>query len=221
MSWIKKCWFYIALIVSIGAFCLFRGFLNDNSEALMVLITTIYVIATIQISNANIDSAKATQKQITESNRQFTESKHLQIMPFVQASFSHAKRYYYDIELPCSNEDLETEKDSTIITIENVGKGSANNITYTWLYNGIQAGGDFGMVGIREGNLFDIRVHFKGDLIKENGRGSLILHYSDLLGRWYKQTVFLQFLQGEADGENMKIWTEIPIVDQSRENPNA
>ena len=45
MLWIKKNWFFIALVVSIGTFWLFKRFLSDNSDALMILITTIYVIA--------------------------------------------------------------------------------------------------------------------------------------------------------------------------------
>ena len=50
----------------------------------MVLITAIYVIATINISNANIRSAEATREQVIESRQQFAESKHLQTMPFLQ-----------------------------------------------------------------------------------------------------------------------------------------
>ena len=59
------------------------------------------------------------------------------------------------------------------------------------------------------------------NLIKENSRGLLILHYSDLLGRWYKQTVLLQFINERDNEDNMKIWAETPIVDQSKEKPHG
>jgi len=86
-SWFKKYWVYISFAISILVFGLFSDFLNDNSQGLMVLITSIYVIATINISNANIKSAEATREQITESKRQFEESKRLQVMPYLQLSF--------------------------------------------------------------------------------------------------------------------------------------
>ena len=191
------------------------------TDWLMVIITAVYVIATIAICVANFKSAKATRDQISESNRQFTESKHLQIMPFIQASFPRVKRHYYDIELPCSDENPETEIENTVISIENVGKGTANNITYTWEYGKIHVDGEFGLVGIREGTLYHIGIHFRGNLIKENSRGLLILHYSDLLGRWYKQTVLLQFINDRDNEDNMKIWAETPIVDQSKEKPHG
>ncbi len=48
--------------------------LNKNSDALMVIITFVYVIATIFIWRANNKSAKASKEQLEESKRQFDES---------------------------------------------------------------------------------------------------------------------------------------------------
>ena len=87
MSWFKKYWVYFAIGMSIGTFLLFKRFLNDNGQALMVLITAIYVIATINISNANIKSSEATREQITESKRQFEETKRLEYMPCFEIHF--------------------------------------------------------------------------------------------------------------------------------------
>ena len=42
-------------------------YLNDNSNALMVIITAIYVMATIAICAANIVSAYASNKQMQEA----------------------------------------------------------------------------------------------------------------------------------------------------------
>lgn len=47
--------------------------LNNNEGALMVVITSVYVIATCFICWANIRSAKATREQLAESRRQFNE----------------------------------------------------------------------------------------------------------------------------------------------------
>ncbi|HRU96597.1 MAG TPA: hypothetical protein P5092_04035 [Ruminococcus sp.] len=48
--------------------------LNDNQGALMVIITFVYVIATIAICIANIKSANASKAQLKESKRQFEAS---------------------------------------------------------------------------------------------------------------------------------------------------
>lgn len=48
--------------------------LNDNSDALMVMITLVYVVATIFIWKANKISAQASKEQLEESKRQFDES---------------------------------------------------------------------------------------------------------------------------------------------------
>ena len=41
------------------------------TDWLMVVITLIYVITTIKISKANVDSAKATREQVEDSRVQF------------------------------------------------------------------------------------------------------------------------------------------------------
>lgn len=53
--------------------------LNDNSGALMVLITLVYVFATICISRSNRSSAEASRKQIEESQKQQKQNVGLQL----------------------------------------------------------------------------------------------------------------------------------------------
>ena len=54
------------------------------TDWLMVVITAIYVVATIYISRANIKSADATREQLVESKRQYEDKKRLEIMPYLQ-----------------------------------------------------------------------------------------------------------------------------------------
>ena len=54
------------------------------TDWLMVIITFVYVAATILICIFNGRSAKATQEQVAESQRQFDESKRLEFLPFFQ-----------------------------------------------------------------------------------------------------------------------------------------
>lgn len=61
------------------------------TDWLMVGITLVYVIATIAIWFANHKSARATEKQLIESKRQFDETKRLEHMPYMQVSFGEWK----------------------------------------------------------------------------------------------------------------------------------
>lgn len=121
----------------LGIFChcyfnrgiwLFKDFLNVNSQTLLVLITAIYVIATINISNANIKSAEATREQITESKRQFEETKRLENMPCFEVHFDKVEAGTgTSIELT----DKQTGVIHTLFTkyrIENISKGTAINV---------------------------------------------------------------------------------------------
>ena len=52
---------------------------NKNDGALMVLITLVYVVATICISHSNRTSAKASRKQLEESQKQQKQNVGLQL----------------------------------------------------------------------------------------------------------------------------------------------
>ena len=204
--WIKKNWFYIALVISIGAFLLFKEFLNNYSQALLVLITTIYVIATINISNANVKSAEATREQIIESKRQFDETLRLQVIPIFQISIDT------DAEIPyseiCKDELFFTlfsqEKEMLCkvsyftLSIENVGVGTAKDIRYIWHYIDSE----------KKENCFPQKALFQKDraiyiintgIEDSNAKtGSTLntdldIEYRDLLERKYTQKVHLSF----------------------------
>ena len=57
----------------------------------MVIITAVYVVATIFICYANIKSAKASQAQFTEMQRQFAESNR----PKIEVEFHYLRRTWY------------------------------------------------------------------------------------------------------------------------------
>ena len=82
------------------------NFLNVNNGALMVIITAVYVVATIQICRANIKSAKASNAQVAaakeqtdavkaqldESKREYEETKRLQMMPYFEIICGSARK---------------------------------------------------------------------------------------------------------------------------------
>ena len=70
------------------------------TDWLMVVITAIYVGATIAIWFANNKSARMTEKQLEESRSQFEEAKRLECMPFLQLEIpTEQERPLFEIEL--------------------------------------------------------------------------------------------------------------------------
>ena len=81
--------------------------LNTYNGGLMVIITFVYVVATIFICIANLKSAKATREQVAESKRQFDEENRA----FVTVTFELIKTGI------------------AVLKIQNLGKRIANNVS--------------------------------------------------------------------------------------------
>lgn len=196
-SWFKKYWVYIALAISIGAFWLFKDFLNDNSPALMVLITAIYVIATINISNANIKSAEATREQILESKQQFEETKRLEYMPCFEIHFDMMEAGTgTSIELT----DKQTGVIHTLFTkyrIENISKGTAINVKCRVK----SATKDTELImwpivpAQKESSINCLILADKGYFTDNSLPFSVVISYDDIMNNHYEQNVELEFIE--------------------------
>lgn len=130
--------YYLLLLAFLFIMALILWFFHDwieqYSNSLMVLITFIYVVATIEICRANIKSAEATKEQLEESKHQFAENERLQMMPYFEIIVHDDIRDFVEcIELTISNSNAEN---STVIdrriSIKNIGLGVAKDFTYTW-----------------------------------------------------------------------------------------
>lgn len=71
----------------------FFELLNDNSGGLTFLITVVYVIATIAICKANIQSANASKKQLEEMQKQYAEENR----PLIEVEFLFERRSFYGL----------------------------------------------------------------------------------------------------------------------------
>ena len=110
------------------------------TDWLMVGITLIYVIATIAIWFANHKSARATEKQLVESKRQFDETKRLEHMPYMQVSFgewitsdergSYLPNMWLDINRTADN---HASSSGMSIDVTNIGLGLAVNLKCQWI----------------------------------------------------------------------------------------
>lgn len=70
-------------------------FLDDHSGSLTVLITAVYVLATVLICYANIKAANASQKQVAEMHRQFKESNR----PYITCEYILKSRLFCGIRI--------------------------------------------------------------------------------------------------------------------------
>ena len=85
-------------------------FLNDNQGAFMVIITFVYVIATIIICSANIKSAKVTKEQLEESKRQFEASQKQ-----AKAELEESKRQFDITKQQAEEQFNETKRQFQIV----------------------------------------------------------------------------------------------------------
>lgn len=205
--------YYLLLLAFLFIMALILWFFHDwieqYSNSLMVLITFIYVVATIEICRANIKSAEATKEQLEESKHQFAENERLQMMPYFEIIVHDDIRDFVEcIELTISNSNAEN---STVvdrrISIKNIGLGVAKDFTYTWCnLDGCYPRNDLAFTAFAPGEekniYFDFYAEHKEDFSEYEAQVSMIFYYSDLLENKYSVVLNLVFRiakDGEVD----------------------
>ena len=168
-------------------------YLNDNSNALMVIITAIYVMATIAICAANIVSAYASNKQMQEAKQEYAETRRLEMMPYLQFE-AGSMLGDHNVRLSLSSDMSDVEKNETI-RITNIGLGTAKDITYTWTnLSGSYDRGAFPIKALRGGDSQQIRFYFTFPKEREDSfMVSIDLVYNDLINNHYTQRFELIF----------------------------
>lgn len=173
------------------------------TDWLMVGITLVYVIATIAIWFANHKSARATEKQLVESKRQFDETKRLEHMPYMQVSFgewitsaergSYLPNMWLDI-----NRTVENHGSSSGMSIDvtNIGLGLAVNLKCQWVSGDIKQEQHLSASLLKQEecctSTFIISAAVP-DKEPQYAETSLIICFDDFLGNHYEQTVDISF----------------------------
>ena len=171
---------------------------SSLSDWIMVIITGIYMIATIAIFVANLITANSSKRQLKESQEQFEESSRLACIPFLQIEKTRFERTNFEIVLPpsieCNSEISRSPIESPKVIIKNVGNGSATNINYDFLYDDSN----------KETGIFPINAIMKGDqycflcvVPKEISKATWTLYYNDYIGNEYNQRINLEFMNNE------------------------
>ena len=194
--------------------------LNTNSGALTVIITLVYVVATVLIWIANYKSAQATHDQLEESKRQFeetkranqqqleamrlqleeskrqyAETKRLEIMPYIQFERSGIEG---DLKLTfaLNSGGMLTGKVIQNIRMKNTGNGTAKNITYTYQWDNLTKSryrGAFPIQALSSGESQILNFDFAYLPDGKNTVARFILRYEDLLENVYTQQFQLKF----------------------------
>ena len=133
-----------------------------NTDWPMVIITFIYVVATIMICKANIRAAQASKDQLAEMKREHEESIRLQVIPFLQIEETMERAYSYRIDLPLADEENSDGDMYNVVRIKNLGNGAATNITYTWIskHNNISIHEAFPINAIKADGEYRIQLCF-------------------------------------------------------------
>lgn len=192
------------LIVSI-----WNWFISIDTDWPMVIITVIYVIATICIMKANQKAAYAAKEQLDISRKQYEESKRLEYMPILQMSLSHNEENPHEAQyIDISPSEVEASSTtSQFFELKNVGNGTAINITFTWKFIdlGFSDTDYLPVCAIMQGDNY--KINLSCDMDNNLPQSSTLLlefEYYDLLGNIYEQKIFLmieneEFVRCEND----------------------
>ena len=173
------------------------------TDWLMVGITLVYVIATIAIWFANHKSARATEKQLIESKRQFDETKRLEHMPYMQVSFgewitngergSYLPNMWLNINRTADN---HASSSGMSIDVTNIGLGLAVNLKCQWGSGDIKQEQHLSASLLKQEecctSTFIISAAVP-DKEPQYAETSLIICFDDFLGNHYEQTVDISF----------------------------
>lgn len=168
-------------------------FLDAHNGALMVVITLVYVMATVLIWIANNKSAQATKDQLEESKRQFEESTRINHMPCIQIKKTDERDNIHGniICRPRSESEYIFKngfRKSYFFSVYNFGHDIAKDIHYHWL--NAENLDDAYVVSLSVNDNRSVRVDF---YIPANYNNTycfnMLIQYEDLLGNDYAQTV--------------------------------
>lgn len=228
-KWINRYWVYCVIVaLCFIAITRYENYLKEHNEALMVLITAVYLFATIKISSANIESANAareqmavTQAQIDEEKKQYEETKHLQVLPVFKASFLRKSDGCYQFFLPLVKTEAKTAV-STLIVLSNIGNGPAVNLSYKWKYANAACEEPFGISFVKASEDIKMQIHFIGELQKDYYAGILTIVYHDIFGEEYAQDLTISFDHDSVLPSACNLNTEyIKRVDIAKEDNHA
>ena len=170
-----------------------------DSNWVLVIITAVYVVATICICVANFKSANASKKQLEESTKQYEENKRLEAMPYLQFDSATGSLTDYKMVLSLVSGDTNGGTNPAIFEIKNIGRGTVKDIMFDWEnLSGQKTDKEwFPIKSLCSGDLRTINLNFLAPREKpEKEKAVFTFYYTDLLENMYIQPVELFFVKG-------------------------
>lgn len=173
--------------------------IQNNESTLMVIITFIYVIATIFIFVANNKSAKATREQLDESKRQFSETQRLSVLPCFSVSIGKEPfpekngMPFPDICLnigKISNNDQMAFINSSFY-VKNIGSGLACDFYIQWIVDTETSTPSFRLPFICQKSEESFNVSIAGESKDKliSRKAEMKLCFTDIIGNHYEQSI--------------------------------
>lgn len=191
------------VLISTLALFLFRNSLNNYSNLILIWVTIVYVIATIEICLANMNSAKATREQLAESKRQYEETKRIEIMPCFSCYLVGKALTDFSLSLALSSDDSSQGQSIVHLHLCNVGNGTAKEIRYYWHnYSDSYDRGFFPFRAFSSGESKSVSITFSLTSKKGSKPVSIELLFEDLLNNKYSQTIEFDFTKTQIIKQN-------------------
>lgn len=167
------------------------------TDWLMVIITGIYVVATIAICWANIKSAKATREQLEVSKAQFEETKRLELFPYLQFEKISSTQNAHNLKLVLCDKDFDGGTYICFFNVQNIGRGAAKDITYTYEWDNFSKKyerGAFPIGGLQSSGNSNIKIEFALPSDQRNPvKSAFQIRFNDLLENEYSQRIEFHF----------------------------
>ena len=171
------------------------------TDWLMVIITAIYVVATILILRANQKSAKITEKQLEASKLQFMETQRLSVLPYLSVDIGDTLFQetdtlpIFDLDLwlcPIENNENHAWINRGII-VTNIGAGLVSNLKVKWIVDGNTFEYPLPIVVLCCNDKRIINTSISGEYRDTlfSQKAHLVFCFSDVLGNRYEQTLEL------------------------------
>lgn len=170
-----------------------------SSEWTMVIITGVYVVATIAICIANFKSASASKKQLAESKQQFNETIRIENMPLININIAETIGSNYCIELDITeNAEGDLITSSKQVVFENIGKGIAKNIKCKYISRIVETKEiiDIPILPIKENESVSVILCAKPKAVNDSDSLTALfeIEFEDIFENKYLQRIEIEYL---------------------------
>ena len=171
------------------------------TDWLMVVITAVYVGATIKILRANQKSVQMTEEQLEASKHQFLETQRLSVLPYLSASvgdtcFQNADDLpsfdmYLNLNRIENNEKLAWVNIGVIVT--NIGVGLASRFEAKWIVDDNTSVHPIpiSVLCCKDKRVINISILGEYQDTPFSQKAELVFCFSDVLGNRYEQSLEL------------------------------